>query len=233
MARQGLCSRREADKLISSGNVLVNGEVIDKLGSRVSANSSIKLSSKIISEQDSLVTILLNKPPGFVSDISDKNYPEALDLIKSVNRADRAPYIKKPIPNLESLNVTGRLDIDSSGLLIFTQDGRIARKLISPSTTIEKEYKVRVSGTLNQKTIARLTYGIRLDNRQLRRAQIRRLGNDKLTFILKEGRKRQIRRMCEQVGLEVLSLVRVRIGNINLGNLKRGHWRHLTEGESF
>ena len=233
MAQQGLCSRREADRLISAGHVLVDGVTVSQLGSRVSPHADIQLSSQATQQRQSLATVLLNKPPGVVSNQPEKGYPEAASLIQAQNRSDQGTQATWPIPPAKSLHVAGRLDIDSSGLLVMTQDGSVARQLIAPDSQVEKEYRVHVSGPINSKVIAHLGHGLVLDGRALRPAQVTQKNPDRLIFILREGRKRQIRRMCELVGLTVHSLVRVRIGRVSLGKLKRGQWRHLTPGEHF
>jgi 23S rRNA pseudouridine2604 synthase len=127
----------------------------------------------------------------------------------------------------------GRLDIDSTGLLVLTQDGRIAKTLIGADSSIDKEYLVRVEGRLSDADLARLNFGLSLDGRPLRRAQVSWQNQDQLRFVLREGRKRQIRRMCELVGLKVTGLKRVRIGNVRLGALPAGQWRYLAPDESF
>jgi 23S rRNA pseudouridine2604 synthase len=134
---------------------------------------------------------------------------------------------------LQGLAPAGRLDIDSTGLLVLTQDGRIARQLIGESSTVEKEYLVRVEGQLATDGLALLNHGLELDGRALRPAKVEWINDDQLRFILREGRKRQIRRMCELVGLKVLGLKRVRIGQVRLGELPSGQWRLLGEDESF
>ena len=233
MALQGLCSRREADKLIAAGQVSVDGTVIDELGSKVDPNARIQLSKSAHRQRKRLATIVLNKPPGIVSNQPEKGYPEAVSLIVNENRDDEGEERDRPAPAAHSLNVAGRLDIDSSGLLVLTQDGSIARRLISPDSDVEKEYRVRIRGQVNQRALTLLSHGLSLDGRELRPATIRQVQDDLLVFILKEGRKRQIRRMCELVDLQVKTLTRTRIGKVRLGKLTRGHWRHLTPNESF
>ncbi|HAU42454.1 MAG TPA: pseudouridylate synthase, partial [Gammaproteobacteria bacterium] len=132
-----------------------------------------------------------------------------------------------------SLHVAGRLDIDSSGLLVLTQDGVVARTLIGPESRIEKEYHVGVDGNITETALQRLRHGLSLDGRALRPAGIKQTGPAHLQFVLTEGRKRQVRRMCELVNLQVRTLVRVRIGGVRLGQLRRGQWRHLASGEAF
>ena len=234
MASRGICSRREADKYIERGLVLVNNKIIDKLGSKVATDSLIVLSDKGIEEQKRLSTILLNKPVGYVSGQPEKNYEPAISLISELSRwnKDRSNYKFKSY-QLKGLAPAGRLDIDSCGLLVLTQDGRIARKLINADSNIDKEYLVRVQGRLNDKELNLLNHGIKLDDKELKPAKVTWQNKDQLRFIIREGKKRQIRRMCEQVGLSVTGLKRIRIGKIKLGNLPEGMWRFLDKKEQF
>ena len=135
--------------------------------------------------------------------------------------------------DLKKLAPAGRLDIDSQGLLVLTQDGRIAKQMVGENSRIEKEYLVRVEGALSPAKLALLNHGLSLDGQALKPAQVNWLNRDQLRFILNEGKKRQIRRMCELVGLKVTGLKRVRIGKVKLGNLPEGQWRYLEEGETF
>jgi 23S rRNA pseudouridine2604 synthase len=233
MADRGICSRREAEQLIEQGMVQVNGKVISKLGVRIDPNQEIKLSPLAIRKRQALVTILLNKPPGYVSTQPEKNYLDAATLIRKRNLYHPRGEIHRHPPDPASLHVAGRLDIDSSGLLVLTQDGSVARRLIHPNHVLEKEYIVRVRGNITDQSLGFLSEGLELDGRKLKRAKVCRQTDGQLQLILMEGRKRQIRRMCEQVGLEVVSLVRVRIGNIQLGRLPRGKWRFLGPNETF
>ena len=234
MASRGICSRREADKYIERGLVLVNNKIIDQLGSKVATDSVIILSDKGIEEQKRLSTMLLNKPVGYVSGQPEKNYEPAISLISELTRwnKDRANYTFKRY-QLKGLAPAGRLDIDSCGLLVLTQDGRIARKLINANSNIDKEYLVRVKGRLNDKELNLLNHGIKLDGKELKPAKVTWQNKDQLRFVLREGKKRQIRRMCEQVGLRVTGLKRIRIGKIKLGNLPEGMWRFLDKNEQF
>lgn len=233
MADRGICSRREADDYISRGLVLVDGQRIDVLGTKVLPTQKIELASQARKQQQGLVTILLNKPIGYVSGQPEKGYPPAASLITSENRWTEAagPALKRE--HLKGLAPAGRLDIDSKGLLVFTQDGRLARKLTGEEDRLDKEYLVRVQGELDSRGLSRLRHGIELDGRALQPADVDWLNEDQLRFILREGRKRQIRRMCEAVGLKVLGLKRVRIGRLKLGKLPEGKWRYLTPDEMF
>lgn len=233
MAMQGLCSRREADEYISQGLVLVDGQVVDQLGSKVDETQSISLLEKAIINQNQKLTVLLNKPVGYVSGTPEKDYKPAASLIIAKNCSHRPPSISYKQQSLHSLAPAGRLDIDSEGLLVLTQDGRIARTLINPDSIIEKEYLVRFQGSLDQHKLDKLRHGLSLDGRVLKPAKVIILNKDQLKLILIEGRKRQIRRMCELVDLQILKLQRVRIGAVKLGKLPLGQWRTLKTGESF
>lgn len=230
MSERGICSRREADRFIEAGQVSVNGEIISVLGSRVEENAEIKLLAKAQKTQSLKVTLILNKPIGYVSTQPEKGYPEALELITPQNQVRRGKRFSVP---KKKLAVAGRLDIDSSGLLVLTQDGQIARKLIGEDSKMEKEYLVRVEGDANEGVIKRLFCGLSLDGAPLKPAKVEIVKPGLLRFILTEGKKRQIRRMCELVRLKVISLKRVRIGKVFLGDLPAGKWRYLTPGEQF
>ena len=234
MAAQGLCSRREADSYIERGLVFVDGERISELGTKIYPHQRITLAPAAAGEQTSRVTILLNKPIGYVSAQPEPGYRPAITLITPGTRhaGDTAPLRFHP-SHLKGLAPAGRLDIDSQGLLVLTQDGRIARQLIGADSEIEKEYLVRVEGRLSQRGLALLNHGLSLDGAQLKRARVTWQNRDQLRFVLTEGKKRQIRRMCELVDLQVIGLKRVRIGSVRLGDLPSGQWRYLRADESF
>ncbi|WP_293007202.1 pseudouridine synthase [Nitrosomonas sp.] len=234
MSEQGLCSRREADRYIELGWVFVDGEQISELGTKIYPTQKIKLNKAAQAQQTSLVTILLNKPIGYVSAQPELGYQPAVVLIKPENQFRKDQLTKRFQPvHLRNLAPAGRLDIDSQGLLVLTQDGRIAKQLIGENSRIDKEYLVRVEGALPPAKLALLNHGLRLDGQALKPAQVSWQNQDQLRFILNEGKKRQIRRMCELVNLNVTGLKRVRIGKIKLGNLPDGQWRYLDDGESF
>jgi len=234
MAAMGLCSRREADEWIERGWVHVDGQRITQLGTRVLPQQRITIDRAARTEQERRVTILLNKPLGYVSGQAEAGHKPASVLVTPHNRwkDDPAAIAFRP-GHRRGLAPAGRLDIDSTGLLVLTQDGRIARQLIGADSSIEKEYLVRVAGKLSPADLARLNHGLALDGVPLRRAQVSWLNEDQLRFVLTEGRNRQIRRMCDLVGLEVLALKRVRIGKVVLGHLPRGQWRYLGPDERF
>jgi 23S rRNA pseudouridine2604 synthase len=238
MSELGLCSRREADEWIARGWVRVDGAVISELGSKVLPHQRITVERQASAQQARRVTVLINKPVGYVSGQAEDGYKPAVTLVNASTRwkEDKAPLEFHP-SQLRSLVPAGRLDIDSVGLLVLTQDGRIARQLIGEDTSIEKEYLVRVQyakpGRLPDADLRLLIHGLSLDGKKLLPAKVRWQNDDQLSFILREGRKRQIRRMCEAVGLRVLGLKRVRIGRVTLGSLPAGQWRYLGPGETF
>lgn len=233
MAERGMCSRREADYFIERGWVLVDGKRIDQLGIKVDRRQTIVLDTLAQRRQAHLTTVLLNKPVGYVSSPSEKGYPTAASLIVRANLAPQGAAARAASTPIRQLAPAGRLDIDSHGLLVLTQDGRIAKQLIGPGSDIEKEYLVRVRGGITRTKLATLRGPLELDGRTLRPVVITQLGEDRLRFVMREGRKRQIRRMCQLVGLEVTSLQRLRIGNVRLGRLPLGKWRHLRANENF
>ena len=234
LSELGLCSRREADDWISQGWVLVDGEVIDTLGYKVFRHQDIRLAHRAATGQNNKVTILYHKPVGIVSGQAEDGYINAATQISQSNRwvqdTSRLSFSKKQLIHLAP---AGRLDSDSSGLLVLTQDGRIAKQLIGPESTTDKEYLVRVQGEMMPDGLKWLRFGLSLDGEPLRPAKVGWQNHDQLIFILNQGKKRQIRRMCELVGLQVIGLKRVRIGNVRLGALPRGQWRYLAEDESF
>jgi len=234
MSERGLCSRREADSYIERGLVFVDGRRVSELGTKVDPACAIRLDTQASALQQQRVTILLNKPVGYVSGQPEPGYQPAVVLIRpeTLWQDGHAGQAFHPT-HLKGLAPAGRLDIDSTGLLVLTQDGRIAKQLVGENSDIEKEYLVRVEGRLDDKGLALLNHGLSLDGRKLRPAKVSWQNADQLRFILKEGRKRQIRRMCELVGLKVVGLKRVRIGRVRLGELPLGQWRYLRDDEAF
>jgi 23S rRNA pseudouridine2604 synthase len=238
MSELGLCSRREADEWIARGWVRVDGQVVSELGSKVLPTQRITVERQAAAEQSKRVTVLIHKPVGYVSGQAEDGYTPAVALIRPENRWAEDPSTEQFHPTqLRSLVPCGRLDIDSVGLLVLSQDGRVAKQLIGETTSIEKEYLVRVEytkpGTLPDSELKKLKHGLWMDGKPLLPAKVRWQNEDQLSFTLKEGRKRQIRRMCDMVGLKVLGLKRVRIGRVKLGDLPVGQWRYLTPEEGF
>lgn len=231
MAQRGVCSRREADAFIEQGLVSVNGVVVNRLGTKVAPDAEITLAPQAVKKQKELITIILNKPVGYVSAQPEPGYAPAIKLITAANQFGKGNKRLKP-EHLKGLAVAGRLDIDSQGLLLFTQDGRLAKKIIGEESRVEKEYIVRVRGSLSDDKLQLLRSGLELDGRPLKPAQVECINRDQLRFVLREGRKRQIRRMCDLMGLKVAGLKRVRIGKIKLGDLPEGKWRFLELEES-
>ncbi len=242
MADLGLCSRREADDWIAQGWVRVNGQPA-VTGQKVGAGDRVTVERAAQHAQATQVTILLHKPMGYVSGQAEDGHAPAVTLVNARSRwvEDRAPQRFSPA-QLRGLAPAGRLDIDSVGLLVLTQDGRIARQLIGEDALMEKEYLVRVQyGDIAQDVraaypasqLARLQHGLSLDGKPLKPAQVEWENAEQLRFVLTEGKKRQIRRMCEQVGLKVVGLKRIRMGRVQLGRLPPGQWRYLGPGERF
>lgn len=234
MSERGLCSRREADGYIERGWVRVDGQAVSELGARAFPDQVITLERAALARQRARVTILINKPVGYVSGQAEKGYTPAVALIDAGSRyvGDRTPQ-RFERGHLDGLAAAGRLDIDSQGLLVLTQDGRIAKHLIGEDSSVDKEYLVRVQGQLSENGLALLNHGLSLDGKALKPAWVRWQNHDQLRFVLREGKKRQIRRMCEQVGLSVAGLKRVRIGRVALGDLPLGQWRYLRDDERF
>ena len=234
MSELGLYSRREADDWIARGWVRVDGTVVSELGSKILPHQSITVERQASAQQAKRVTVLINKPIGYVSGQAEDGYQPAVVLVNADSRwkEDTAPLQFHP-SQLRSLVPAGRLDIDSIGLLVLTQDGRIAKTLIGENSGIDKEYLVRVEGTLPAADLKRLNHGLSLDGQALKPAIVKWQNEDQLNFILREGKKRQIRRMCEMVGLKVLGLKRIRIGKVRLHDLPMGQWRYLRADEQF
>lgn len=234
LAARGLCSRREADDFIARGLVLIDGARVAQLGEKVLPSQSLSLDPRAHGELGAQVTILFHKPLGYVSGQAEDGYKNAASLIgpTSRHRGDRSGIEYSPKHRL-NLAPAGRLDIDSTGLLVLTQDGTIARTIIGQDSRVDKEYLVRVSGAVTDEALSLLCHGLELDGRALRPALVTRARGEQLRFVLREGRKRQIRRMCELVGLRVEALHRIRIGRVVIGDLPYGKWRYLGPGESF
>ncbi len=234
MSMQGLCSRREADGYIEKGWVLVDGKPVSELGTKVAINQKITLNKSAQNQQEKRMTILLNKPIGYVSGQAEDGHQPAVVLIKPEARweKDNLP-VRFSALHLRGLAPAGRLDIDSQGLLVLTQDGRVAKQLIGATSPVDKEYLVRVVGQLAGNGLQMLNHGLSLDGQKLKPAKVTWQNEDQLRFVLIEGKKRQIRRMCEMVGLKVTGLKRVRIGKIKLSELPVGQWRYLREDEQF
>jgi 23S rRNA pseudouridine2604 synthase len=248
MVQLGLASRREADEWIARGWVRVDDKVVATLGARVQPEQRVSLDARARNDQMQRVTILLHKPPGHVSGQAEDGHEPAIALIKPKAqwRGDASGQRFEHV-HLRGIAPAGRLDLESTGLLVFTQDGRIAKQLIGEDSEVEKEYLVRVERAAagapadhddaapspDDEALALLRHGIELDGEPLKPAAVDRLEDGRLRFVLRQGKKRQIRRMCEAVGLKVTALERVRIGGVLLGDLPAGEWRYLRDDESF
>ena len=224
----GLVALADVERCFNQRQRLLGTVVILHIQRRIEVDPEAK---KHQSEQ---VTIILNKPVGYVSGQPEDNHQPAMVLIRPENRwAEDPSPIKFRHGHLRGLAPAGRLDIDSTGLIVFTQDGRVAKRLIGADNEVEKEYLVRVEGELTEEGMKLLHHGLELDGVKLKPARVSWANEGQLRFVLREGRKRQIRRMCEMVGLRVLGLKRVRIGGVTLGDLPPGQWRYLAVDEQF
>ncbi|GMF26770.1 unnamed protein product [Phytophthora lilii] len=244
MAHKGLCSRREAEAYIQAGDVLVNGERVQADWLKVPADSDVKLDFRAQRHQNKKVTLVLNKPLGYVSSQPEANKTPAVRLLTFENECRELSRVKprrdvEPV-SLWKMAVCGRLDVNSTGLLLFTQDGNVAKKLLDPKSGIEKEYLVRVNLNLDpltddiRKKIEVLRAGVTSDEGITYRAKsVEVLNANQLRVILTEGKKRHIRHMCDHVGLRVTALKRVRIGGIKLGSLPVRQWRYLQPSDKL
>ena len=227
LAQSGVCSRREAEALIGEGLVYIDGERVEDAGRKILPGQTLTLTDKAEGRLEGF-TAVLNKPTGYVSGQPEPGYIPAVRLLTRealVGESVTIPDAKMSLPPL------GRLDLDSHGLLILSNDGVLAKAVIGPASELDKEYVVRVAGRIDEPTLDLLRHGLRLDGRELKPAQVEVIQGQTLRFVLQEGRNRQIRRMCELMGLRVMDLLRVRIGPLALGGLPEGKWRVLTPGE--
>ena len=214
IAYLNIASRREADKLIKDGKVKVNGEIIINPAIQVAEND--KIICDIEDYKNEKIYIKLNKPVGYVV---------------SNNKKEVKPIYKLLDEKLKKLYPVGRLDKDSKGLILFTNDGIFSRKIIGEESECEKEYYVKLEGNISDGALKKLEFGISLDGKKLKPAIVKRVSKNSFNIILKEGRNRQIRRMCEKVGFEVILLKRLRISNIYLNDLQEGKFEYLTKDE--
>ena len=227
LGQTGVCSRREADALIADGLVSVDGEVVADAGRKLEPGQTLTLNDRATAALAEGVTIVMHKPMGYVSGQPEPNKLPAVRLVTDNNRVGEGVTPADEV----SLPPIGRLDEDSRGLLLLSSDGVVAKAVIGPQSDLDKEYLVRVTGDITEKKLKILRHGLMLDGRQLKPALVSRMESFRLKFILREGRNRQIRRMCEMVDLEVVDLIRVRIGPLKLDNLPEGKWRLLTAEE--
>lgn len=222
IAQAGVSSRREADRLIEEGQVRVNNEVVQILGTQVDPDRDlVEVGGNKVRLKNESVYILLNKPKGYLVTLKDPfRRPTAMSLLPDLN--------VRVFP-------VGRLDVNSEGALLFTNDGEMANRLMHPRYKIRKVYMIRVKGRPDPDRIRKLERGIYLDNKKTAPARVSLIrGSDKMSVVqvdIYEGRKREVRRMFEAIGHRVVSLKRVKFAGLSLGKVKSGHWRHLKSGE--
>ncbi|MFK0299840.1 pseudouridine synthase [Brevundimonas sp. NPDC090276] len=227
LGQTGVCSRREAEALIAAGMVSIDGENVTDAGRKIEPGQTLTLNDRGEAALASGVTILIHKPLGYVSGQPE---PDKIPAVRLLTEANRVGEGDVPAEDA-SLPPIGRLDEDSRGLLMLSSDGVVAKAVIGPQSHLDKEYLVRVAGDVTEKKLALLRRGLMLDGRVLKYAKVSRMEQNRLRFILTEGRNRQIRRMCEMVDLEVIDLLRIRVGPIHLNNLPEGKWRMITNEE--
>lgn len=214
LSEAGVCSRREADRLIESGRVFVDGKRAET-GMKVSGNQEVKVGKKVVSKGNEMVLLAVNKPVGIVCTEEKK---EKKNIIRFLDYPVRITYI-------------GRLDKDSEGLLLMTNNGDIINKMMRAGNRHEKEYKVTVDKAVTPEFIEKMGAGVPILDTVTRPCKVKQIGKYKFNIILTQGLNRQIRRMCEYFGCKVTRLERVRVMNIRLGNLKPGEYRQVTEEE--
>ncbi len=218
IASCGICSRRKADELIQSGRIKVNGKVVKDLGVKVSLEDKVELDGKTISKEEKKVYLMLNKPVGYVTTASDeKGRKNVLDLIYE----DVRVY---PI---------GRLDMYTEGLLLLTNDGDFANKLMHPKFEIDKRYVVTTDTKVTRQMLETLRNGVNIGDYVTREAKVEKIDEENISITIHEGKNRQVRRMCEAVGIKVLKLKRTNYGPLSLGELPVAKYRHLTDFELY
>lgn len=214
LSEAGVCSRREADRLIESGSVFVDG-MRAKTGMKIVPGQVVKVGKKVVSKQDEMVVLAVNKPVGIVC---TEERRERNSIIRFLNYPIRVTYI-------------GRLDKDSKGLLLMTNNGDIINKMMRAGNMHEKEYKVTVDKEITKQFLDKMASGVPILDTITRPCKIKKIGKYTFQIILTQGLNRQIRRMCEALGYQVKELIRIRVMNIELGNLKEGEYRKLTDEE--
>jgi len=218
LSMRGVASRREADRLIADGQVSVNGKVVTEMGVKIDPEKDkVTFSSELLERGEELVYLMLHKPAGYVTSVK----PTRLE----------PKVVTQLIDTEERVYPVGRLDKETTGLLLFTNDGTLTNKLIHPSSESEKEYEVTVEGEVRRGQLAKLEAGVKLHGQKTKKTQVRKIAPNKLRIILTEGKNRQVRRVCKKVGLPVVALKRLRIKGLELGDLEEGKWRYLTYDE--
>ncbi len=222
IAECGIASRRSAEKIIESGRVCVNGELVDYMGCEIDPqNDTVTVDGRVIEPESKKYYIVLNKPKNYVTTVSDDlGRPTVMQLVEDI---DARIY---PV---------GRLDFDTTGLLIMTNDGDFANRLAHPRNVVNKTYIARVDKELSKEKLEHLEKGVLIDGLKTSPARAENIKNPQKGFEVKitihEGRNRQVRKMLEAVGVNVLSLKRIAVGGVTLGNLPEGKWRKLSDAE--
>lgn len=228
LAQSGVCSRREAEALIADGLVSIDGEVVEDVGRKILTGQTLVLADRATNKLDSSLTVMIHKPVGIVSSQPDPGQVPAVRLLKRETLWAHDAVI----PNFSNrLAPVGRLDMDSRGLLLMSEDGVVAKAVIGPQSELEKEYRVAIMGEITEEKLELMRFGLELDGRELRPAHVEMISDQRIQVILQEGRNRQIRRMCELLEWKVVDLFRVRVGPITLGDMPEGTWRPLTAEE--
>ncbi len=221
IAASGIASRRKADELTQNGNVKINGRTVTEMGCQVQPDDRVEVNGKVISPSEKKVYVALNKPVGYITTVSDEQgRPTVMELLTDIP---------------ERIFPVGRLDLETSGLLIMTNDGDFFNQLAHPKNKIVKTYKVTVAGTISPERIGKLRNGVDIGGYVTAKAWVKLIRQNKATAVLEikisEGKNRQIRKMCKAVGNRVIELQRVSVGEVILGRLKEGHYRKLTKEE--
>jgi len=228
LAQSGVCSRREAEALIADGLVSIDGEVVEDVGRKILTGQTLVLADRATNKLDASLTVMIHKPVGIVSSQPDPGQIPAVRLLKR----ETLWAHEAVIPNFSNrLAPVGRLDMDSRGLLLMSEDGVVAKAVIGPQSELEKEYRVAIMGEITEEKLELMRFGLELDGRELRPAHVEMISDQRIQVILQEGRNRQIRRMCELLEWKVVDLFRVRVGPITLGDMPEGCWRPLTSEE--
>lgn len=221
LAEAGIASRRKAEEIISQGRVAVNGVIVTEPGTKVSDGDAVKVDGRPVLPEEDKIYIILNKPSGYVTTSKDQfSRPAVVDLVKNIR---------------QRVYPVGRLDYDTTGLLLLTNDGEFTFKLTHPSHEVEKVYCAEVIGIPDEGDIRSFEGGLEIEGHVTAPAKLKLINakgdNSILEIAIHEGKNRQVRRMCEAIGHPVISLKRIAEGGVQLGDLKEGEWRYLTEGE--
>lgn len=222
MARCGVASRRKSEVIIEDGRVKVNGDIVTELGTKVDQDKDIvEVDNKKIELEKNNIYVLLNKPVDYITTVDDEfGRKKVLDLLKDIK---------------ERIYPVGRLDYDTSGFLLLTNDGDLAYKLTHPKYEVDKKYVAEVEGVPTDRELEQFRSGLEIENYVTSKAKVKIINENNenaiLEIIIHEGRNRQVRKMCAKIGHPVLELKRIEMDKVKLGNLKEGKWRHLTSEE--